>query len=39
MELQEKIDQVFVETIKMFDLTIRYLNDSFSYFFNETNFE
>lgn len=39
MELQEKIDQVFVETIKMFDLTIRYLNDSFSYFFNENNFE
>ena len=39
MELQEKIDQVFVETIKMFDLTIRYLNDSFSYFFNKTNFE
>lgn len=39
MELQEKIDQVFVETIKMFDLTIKYLNDSFSYFFNENDFE
>lgn len=39
MELQEKIDQVFVETIKMFDLTIRYLNDSFSYFFSEKEYE
>lgn len=37
MELQDKINDVFVQTIKMFDLTIKYLNDSFSYFFKDEN--
>lgn len=39
MELYEQINDVFVETIKMFDLTIKYLEDSFSYFFNDDDFE
>ena len=37
MELQDKINDVFIQTIKMFDLTIKYLNDSFSYFFNDAD--
>ena len=39
MELYEQINDVFVETIKMFDLTIKYLEDSFSCFFNDDGFE
>lgn len=37
MELQDKINDVFLQTVKMFDLTIKYLNNSFSYFFKNEN--
>lgn len=35
MELQDKINEIFINTISMFDLTIKYLNNSFGYFFDE----
>lgn len=35
MDLEDKIGEIFIETIKMFDLSIKYLNNSFSYFFKD----